>query len=246
MSRPMKILLGAVVLVLAALGIAQIVLPILAAKALRAKVARYGEVEAATVSATPAIELLWGSAGSAEVKAGRLAISPEQIVELLLESRSVSDLSVSARSVEVLDPGFGAKPLVVTDVKLSKRGSVISASALLSRRHLGAALPVGLEAEVLEDAKGGVAIRAKSDLLGFNAHIDGLISPSEGRVRLSANHPLLAGLGKVTLFANPKVHVTSLSAQPEQRSGNGGPAGGSRNGAAGVSSWRLSVEAELR
>lgn len=243
-GKPIKFVLGALALVLAALGVGQIVLPILAAKALKAKVAKYGEVEAASVSAIPAIQLLWGSAGSAQVRVGRLAISPEEIVKLLLESGSVGDLNVTARSVEVLDPGLGAKPFVVTDAQITKRGSVISASAVLSRQHLAAALPGGLEAEVLEEAADGVAIRARSDLFGFRAHVDGLIQASEGKVRLSANHPLLAGLGRVTLFSNPRVHVLSLAArpqvQPHRRIASGSP-----NGAGDASAWRLSVEAEL-
>lgn len=223
-----KIGLSIVVLALVLLGVAQIVLPIVAAKVVKDRVGRYGEVESASVSAMPAIQLLWGSADSATVKAGELRISPSELVDMLLQSKSVEDLTVKAKGITLTDPGLGAGPIAVKDTVLQKRGEEIHASATLTAQALASALPEGVSAEVLRGQPKAVLVRASGQLFGFQAYIDALVHASEGKLLLTPTKPLLAGLVTITLFSNPSLQVLDIAAKP-----------------AGASAWSLSVDARL-
>ena len=58
---------GLLVLVLV---LAQLILPRIAADRISSRIGRYGQVEHVSVSAWPALKLLWGDAGSVDVSAG--------------------------------------------------------------------------------------------------------------------------------------------------------------------------------
>ena len=60
--------LGVVLLVIVVLGVAQLVLPGIAAQRIRSQLGRYGQVQSVSVSAFPAIELLWHHADSVSVR----------------------------------------------------------------------------------------------------------------------------------------------------------------------------------
>src|ERR1700727_2448384 len=87
--RSGRIALGAVGGVVVALGLAQLLLPKLAAQRVRSELAHYGVVRSISVSAFPAIELLWGHAQSATVSAGALDMSPAEANRLMGRARSV-------------------------------------------------------------------------------------------------------------------------------------------------------------
>ena len=74
------IALGVVGVVLLVLLIAQLVLPGIAANRLRDQLSKSGTVLSVKVSAFPAIELLWGQAGSVVVRMGRYAAGASEIV----------------------------------------------------------------------------------------------------------------------------------------------------------------------
>ena len=74
--RRLRIALLAAAGVLLLLGLAQLLLPRIASSTISSRVGRYGKVESVSVSAWPAVELLWGSADSVRVKARRLSLSP--------------------------------------------------------------------------------------------------------------------------------------------------------------------------
>jgi hypothetical protein len=89
-------LAGAIALVLV---LAQLLLPMIAADRVRARVGKYGTVESVSVSAWPAIELLWGTVGSVKVRAKSLQISPAQTAKLLWEARRVKRKDMTGNSV---------------------------------------------------------------------------------------------------------------------------------------------------
>src|SRR6476620_398989 len=82
---------GAALLLLA---LAQLLLPRLAASRISSRVGRYGEVASVSVSAWPALKLLWGSADSVRVKARHLSLSPGQAAKLLWEGRGAARMDV--------------------------------------------------------------------------------------------------------------------------------------------------------
>ncbi len=230
--RPLRIAIGIVVVVALALGIAQLVLPGIAEKVLRDRVAKYGEVESVSLEAVPAVELIWGKVDSARVVARSLRIAPDQVVKLLLQARPVTDLNVTARRLQLSDPGFGAGAIDLEDATLVKHGQTIEGSAILATASLQAALPRGVSAEVLPGGREGIRVRASGRLFGFRAYIEALVHASEGRLLLTPTSPLIAGIAKVTLFADPHLEVQSVSASPL--------------GEAGQGRWRVEVRARLR
>jgi hypothetical protein len=225
------LLLAALVLVL---GISQLVLPRIAARVLHDRVARYGEVQHASVSALPAIELLFGNADSADLDASQLALSAHELMGLLVESKAVTDLTVRARTVKLLDPGFGAGAVSLSDAVLHKRGDVVRASALLSDAALQAALPEGVHANVLAGAEGKVQVQASGQLFGFRASVYADLEVVEGKLLIVPAQSLLAGLGRITLFSDPRLQILSVTATPEAS------AGGTQ------SAWTLHLSARLR
>src|SRR5271167_3644190 len=92
------LLVGGVVL---ALALAQVFLPRIAASRISSRLGRYGRVESVSVKAWPAVELLWGHADSATVRAGGLALSTAQTANLLWEARGFRDIDLTASSARV-------------------------------------------------------------------------------------------------------------------------------------------------
>jgi hypothetical protein len=117
------LVLGAVLVALAA---AQIVLPKIAASKISSRIGRYGEVQSVSVSAWPAIKLLWGEVDKVKVRAGDLSLSTAQVATLLWEAHGVGTMDLSAGSVKV-------GPLQVEDAVLRKRGAAMEATAKTSQ-----------------------------------------------------------------------------------------------------------------
>jgi hypothetical protein len=219
-----------------ALGISQLVLPVIAARVLRDRVARYGEVQSASVSALPAVELLWGGAESASVRAGRLSITPSELLALLMEARPVSDLTVRAREVRLLDPGFGAGAVSLSDAVLQKRGEEVRVRALLTGAALQAALPSGVGVDLQPGAGGSIGVQASGQLFGFSASVDAQVRAVEGKVLLVPTQSLLSGLARITLFSDPRLQVLAVAARSDPTSTAGGA----------EEAWELSLRARLR
>ncbi|MGD1058944.1 MAG: hypothetical protein ABR992_16185, partial [Solirubrobacteraceae bacterium] len=68
----MRLLVWLVVGLIVLLALAQVVLPRIAVSRIESRVGRYGKVQSVSVSAWPAVELLWGHVGSVHVRAKSL------------------------------------------------------------------------------------------------------------------------------------------------------------------------------
>ena len=147
-------LAGAIALVLV---LAQLFLPGIAASRISSRVGKYGNVERVSVSAWPAIKLLWGRADSVTVRAGRLTISPEQTAKLLWEARGVATMRVTAPTVQ-------EGRLRLRDVSLRKRGTLLTAEAQMTQADVRAALPPGLSVRLLASGGGSVTVKASGGL----------------------------------------------------------------------------------
>ena len=108
-----------------ALALAQVLLPGIAADRIGSRVRRYGSVQSVSVTAWPAVKLLWGRADSVKLKARELRLSPQQAAKLVWEGRGVGSIDMTANDVRI-------GPLRVSDVAMRKRGSILSAHALTS------------------------------------------------------------------------------------------------------------------
>jgi LmeA-like phospholipid-binding len=194
------------------LVLAQIVLPQIAASRIRSKLDRYGGGGAdVSVTAWPAVKLLWGDADSVHVKAGRLALSPAQAAGLLWEGRGLARLEISVATVKL-------GSLQLDHAVFEKRGEQLSARAHASGAAVQAALPAGTSVHLLRSGGGQVEVQAHGELLGLGADVTALAAPLDGRLVVRPTGPLLGGL-RLTLFSNPHVHIDALAASAD---GSGG------------------------
>jgi hypothetical protein len=194
-------LVGGLVLLLA---LAQVLLPRIAASRISSRVGRYGKVRSVSVSAWPAVKLLWGDADSVRVSAKSLALSPAQVGGLLWEGRGASSMDVSAASVRL-------GTLRLTDASLRQRGGQLSAQALVSEADVKAALPAGFDVRLLRSEAGEVEVQATGGLFGVGASVNAVAGASGGKL---VAHPLgflIEGL-RLTLFSDPHVYVEGIGA----------------------------------
>lgn len=224
------VVVGSLVLLLA---LAQLLLPMIAVMIVRDRVGRYGTVKSASISAFPAIELLWGKAESASLVAGHLTVSAAQLAEItahVWEARGVEKATMSAERAAVSVNGL-SHPLVATDVSAGKQGSRISGGATITQQALEAAAPAGFRIEPLASSDGQVEVRATGGLFGASVSIGALIKPLDGRLVVEPQGLPFGGLATVTLLSVPHLNVESIALDVIQRQ---------------PLTYRLSVRASLR
>ena len=187
------------------LAIAQIVLPRIAASRISSKIGRYGHVEHVSVSAWPAVKLLWGHADSVQVRAAHLALSPAQAAALLWEGRGLAKLDIAARSVSL-------GKLALTAATLEKDGAQLEGRARTTQAAASAALPPGIGVRLLSSAGGRVRVQASGGLFGLGASLPVVAEAQEGA--LIAHPEGLLGGFKLTIFTDRHVRVIGVDARP--------------------------------
>jgi LmeA-like phospholipid-binding len=221
-GRITAIVIAAVALVLALM---QVFLPRIAASTISSKLRRYGHVQSVSVSAWPAIELLWGSADSVSIKARDLALSTSQAAKMVWEGRGASRVDMTASSVRI-------GPLRVTDVAMRKRGDALHARAQASAADVRGALPPGVSVALVRSEAGQVEVRASGGLFGVSASVEAVAGAQEGRL-VARPAGLLFGGFQLTLFADPHVAVQGVGAE-------------SLGGASEPQAYVLEISARLR
>ena len=162
-----------------------------------------------SVSAWPAVKLLWGEVDSVKVRAGSISLSTSQAAKLLWEAHGVNKMDLSAESVKV-------GSLRVEDAVLRKRGSTMEATARTGQADVRAALPEGLEVKLLDSREGQVEVQAGGGLFGVDTSVDALAGGSEGKLVAHPLGLLLEGF-QLTLFADPHVFVEGVGASVVSR-----------------------------
>jgi hypothetical protein len=206
-SRAIRIAAIAAAVLLALLVLAQLVLPRVAASRISSRVGRYGHVEHVSVSAFPAIKLLWGDADSVTVRAGPLAVSPAQAASLLWEGRGADRIDIDAPAVRV-------GSLALTDAVLRKRGSQLSAHAHASRAAVREALGPGVGVRLLGSEAGRVRVAATGSLFGIGATVGAVAESEDGKLVVHPEGLLLEGF-RLTLFGDDHVHVIGVAARQD-------------------------------
>jgi hypothetical protein len=224
-GRAGRIVVGLAGTIVAVLVLAQLFLPGIAADRVRARVGKYGTVVSVSVSAWPAVELLWGRVGSVKVRAKSLAISPAQTAKLLWEARGVQSMSLTAAGVK-------EGPLRLHDVSFQKHGDALEGQALISRADAQAALGGGLEVQLQSSGSGQVQVRVGGGLFGVHATVEAVARAQAGKLVVHPLGFLLEGL-RLTLFANPHVYVEGVGASAVAEPSSG------------VAGYRLTIKASL-
>jgi LmeA-like phospholipid-binding len=205
------------------LALAQLLLPRLAATRISGRLGRYGEVQGVSVSAWPAIELLWGDADSVKIRAGDLSLTPAAAEALMGEGRGTGAVQLTASSVHVAG-------VTLRDVSFHKSAAALHAEARMTEADVRAALPAGVEVTLLGSAGGRVRVAASGGLLGLLGPVQAEAQASDGALVV---HPVGALLGGVqlTLLSQPHIYVEGVGAS---LTGSSPPA------------YRLTMSARLR
>jgi hypothetical protein len=193
--------------VLVVLLLAQLVLPSIAARRVRDRVGRYGHVNSASVSAFPAIELLWGDASSASVRATSLSMSLSQAIDLLESARGVQRLELHAANLRL-------GPLRLSRASIEKRGGALTLQGSLDAADLRGALPDGVEVQSVQSVPEGVEVRVGGSLFGLSASVLALVGARAGKLVAQPQGLLFAALGPITLFSNPRIAVQNVEMTP--------------------------------
>jgi LmeA-like phospholipid-binding len=204
MGRAGRIGVGLAGVIVLALILAQLILPKIAASVISSRVGRYGKVESVSVTAWPAVELLWGSVGTVHVRVRSLTISPQQAAELLWEAKGVGTMEMTAESLRV-------GSLRLSDAVLTKHGDALASQASATESEVRAALPEGFGVKLLRSEDGEVEVQASGALFGVGASVNAVALASEGDL---VAHPLgflIEGF-KLTLFSAPHVYVEGVGA----------------------------------
>ncbi len=228
-SRAARIALCAAGGIVVVLGLAQLLLPGLAAQRVRSQLERYGTVRSATVSAFPAIELLWGSAESATVSAANLNVNPSQLGELLWQGRGVQRATMHAESLSV-------GSFTMLHVSTQKHGDELYTQGLVTEAELLAAIPGSRAVQILGSTSEGVKMRVTESLLGVEASVEVLLSAQEGNLVVQPQGIPFAGFAKFTLISSPHLYVQDFDLT----------APSSATGAGAGTSFLLRIWAKLR
>ncbi len=188
--------------ILAALGIAQLVLPGIAAQRLRQRLAASGQVLEVRVSAFPAIELLWHRADRVVVRMARFRTEPAELSGMLADTGQADSIDASVRELDT-------RLLTLRDVSLRKRGSELTGSGSVTRADLQAALPVLESVEPVASSDGRLRLRATVSVLGVGASVDMTLEAQNGALVLIPDLPL-GGLGKITVFSSRRLYIEDV------------------------------------
>jgi hypothetical protein len=232
------VLAAAAGIVLLLLVIAQVILPGIAADRLRTRLEAHGRVLSVGVSAFPAVELLWhqsdavtvrmstyrdasatartaaiaGTGGGAVQRpaapSGQGIAPAHRLANLLASTAHTGSLDAH---VAVLQVGR----LVLDNVALTKRGSVLTANVLLTQANLTAALPRLFTLRPLPSNPGQLAFRGTVHVLGTSVSMTAVLHAHNGAVVVS---PQIAGFVPaflaLSVFSDPRIAVDSVSSRP--------------------------------
>jgi hypothetical protein len=209
----------------------QLLLPRIAAQRMRSELARYGTVRSASISAFPAIELLWGEAQSATMSAADISMSPAQINQLLWKARGVQRIDLHAASVHI-------GSLTLNNATLRKRGSQLDMNGTLTEADLRASLPGSTGFALLGSNSEGVEMRVKGNLFGVTTSVAVQLRAVEGKLVAQPQGIPFAGLVKITLLSVPHMYVQSIALVNSSAAETGS--------SSGEAAYQASIVAQLR
>ena len=191
----------AVAVIIVLLAIAQLVLPGIAAQNLRDRLSHNGTVLSVSVSAFPAIELLWHQADKVVVRMAHYRSTTGHLQSLLDQAANTGSLDASANE---LDTGL----ITLHNAALHKRGNQLLGSATVTEADLRSALGGAVQG-LQPVASGNGELTFRGTVLGVTA--DATLRAQGGALVISPDIPLL-NLITVNVFRDPHVYVEGVGA----------------------------------
>jgi hypothetical protein len=195
---------GGVAVLVLVFAVGQVVLPGIAAQQLRDRLSKNGRVLSVSVSAFPAIELLWHDADKVVVRMASYRSGTGHLNSLLDEAGGVGSLTASAT---VLTDGL----LTVHDATLVKHGDELTGTARVTEADLRGAVPFIRDVVPIASGGGQLTLRGTATLLGVSATADATVSAQDGKLVVTPDIPLI---GPITVFSDPHVQMQGVSASP--------------------------------
>jgi len=191
-------------IVLLVVVVAQLLLPGIAAQELRDDLQQSGTVLEVKVSSFPAIKLLWHKADSVVVRMGHYRSASSHLGDTLGRAADADKLDASVQELFV-------GPVTLRNATLHKQGSALTGSATVTEANLRSAVFFLDNVEPITSGNGRLTLRGTASFLGLRATVDATVSARDGALVVAPNVPL-GGIAAITLFDNPNVQVTSVSA----------------------------------
>ena len=207
LKRLAVIATAAVVLIV--LIVAQLVLPGIATNRLRDRLSESGTVLSVKISAFPAIELLWHQADRVVVRMGQYhPASSGDVGTALAQTADVGSLDASASE-------FQSGLLTLRDATLTKRGTELTGTALVTEADLRASVPFLQNVVPVASGGGQLTLRGTATLFGLTATVQAIVAAVNGQLVVQPDVPF-GGLATVTVFANPHLYVEGVGAHAAQ------------------------------
>jgi hypothetical protein len=197
-------LIAAAVGVLVVLGVGQLVLPGIAARLLRDRLAKSGTVISVKVSAFPAIELLWHHADHVVVRMADYRAPVGPLGNTLAGTADAGSIDASA---DQLQTGL----LTLRDATMTKRGNQLTGSARVTEADLRGAVPFLDNVQPVASGGGQLTLQGTATLFGVTVSVDATVAAQNGHVIVQPDIPL-GGLATLTVFSNPHLYVQGVAA----------------------------------
>jgi hypothetical protein len=193
------------VLLVVAIAAAQFVLPRIAEQRLAGHLRSAGEVQRVTVRARPALKLLADRADRVEVRMGDAHAGGGDLGDMLVLTEGTDELDARVETVRL-------GPLVLTDLRMAKRGAELAGRAEMTESAISAALPPTTGLRPVASGGGELVLSASAGLLGVGASIRARLFARDGALVIAPEIPF-GRLASLTVFRDPRIEVTGVGAQ---------------------------------
>ena len=198
--RVILVALGALLVLL--LVVAQLLLPGFAERRVRDDLSPYGVVERVSISAFPAVQLLWGRADDVTVRMRDYRSGRGRLADFLVRTDATDRLDVGVGSVRV-------GVLTIRDARLTKDGDRLAGSARVTDGDLARALPPELEVRPVGGDADALVLEGAAVALGVEVRARARLRARAGTVVVEPEG-LLGGLASLTVFSDPRVDVLGV------------------------------------
>jgi hypothetical protein len=203
---PIALLAGLVGVLVLVFGVGQLVLPGIAARHVRSMLAGSARGVSVSVSAFPAVELLWHHADRVTVHLTSYTAGAAAVNGSLGQAGDVGRLEVTVGSARV---GL----LTVHDVRVTGHSGRLTGAATIDEADLRGTIPFLRSVTPVASSDGRLTLRGTADILGLSGSLDADVTVQHGAI-VVAPDVLFGSLATVTVFSDPHVAVRSVTAVP--------------------------------
>jgi hypothetical protein len=187
--------------VLLVLAILQLVLPPIATRIMRGRLGE-ARIDQASLSAFPAIKLLWGDADRVTLRLSTDNVQTGRLDRTLGEMEGVTTVDARVGRMTV-------GPLILHDVSFQKHGPRVNVTLRIDQRDLRAALPIIKSVMPVSSGGGQLTLRGRADILGLEPSVEVVVAANDGRV-VVAPTGLIGAIATITVFSDPRFHVDTV------------------------------------